>query len=285
MDLSQSRIPRVVLSLAAAVAVAAVASCGSEGATDGQVLGPAAAEATEHRNDDGAKPDGDGGKKDDGKRHDDGEFHARLCGYEETPAVSTSGSGTFFAKVDKDQIWFKLTYRDLEAPVTVAHIHFGQPGVAGGVSAFLCGGGGKPACPPPPAEIEGTVVADDVVGPAAQGIAAGELDELLHALRNGLTYANVHSEMFTAGEVRGQIVGGHDDHGDAHGHDHAKADDHGRDHAGGCSAHHCLPCQHVKPPDGKKDGGAPNGPAPNGPGPNGPGPKDDHGHDGPPTST
>lgn len=28
-----------------------------------------------------------------------------------------------------------------------AHIHVGRPGTNGGVAAFLCGGGDKPACP------------------------------------------------------------------------------------------------------------------------------------------
>ena len=44
-----------------------------------------------------------------------------------------------------------------------------------------------------------------MVGPAGQGIDAGELDELLDALKSGVTYANVHSTKFPAGEVRAQI--------------------------------------------------------------------------------
>jgi hypothetical protein len=35
----------------------------------------------------------------------------------------------------------------LEGSVTAAHIHLGQEDGVGGVIAFLCGGGGKPACP------------------------------------------------------------------------------------------------------------------------------------------
>jgi hypothetical protein len=240
MDLSQSRIPRVVLSLVALAAVAAAASCGSEGSTAGQALGPAVNEVTAAHRDDRGKGDDDRGH---GRDHDRGRtFRARLCGYEETPAVSTSGSGRFAVTVRHDgTLAFKLTYRDLVAPVAVAHIHFGAPGTAGGVSAFLCGGGGKPACPQPPATIEGTIVAADVVGPAAQGIAAGELDELVHALRNGLTYANVHSETFPAGEIRGQILG-HDGHG-------KRGHGHGRAHDRGAGCHECLPCLNVDPPD------------------------------------
>ncbi|MDQ4029624.1 MAG: CHRD domain-containing protein, partial [Actinomycetota bacterium] len=77
--------------------------------------------------------------------------------------------------------------------------------VAGGVIAFLCGGGGKPACPATHGTVEGTIRPADVIGPAAQGIAAGEFDELVRAIRAGATYANVHSGTYPAGEIRGQI--------------------------------------------------------------------------------
>jgi hypothetical protein len=50
-----------------------------------------------------------------------------------------------------------------------------------------------------------TIDEDDVVGPSGQGIAAGEFDELVAALRAGRAYANVHSTLFGTGEIRGQI--------------------------------------------------------------------------------
>ena len=93
---------------------------------------------------------------------------------------------------------------DLEAPVLFAHIHFGQRSVNGGVAAFLCGGGSKPACPQS-GTVTGTIVPTDVIGPVGQGIAAGEFDELVAAIRAGRAYANVHSTKFPGGEVRGQI--------------------------------------------------------------------------------
>lgn len=68
-----------------------------------------------------------------------------------TPVISTTGSGEFGARITKDEtaIEFELTYGGLESVATAAQIHVGQPGVNGGVSAFLCGGGDKPPCPPP----------------------------------------------------------------------------------------------------------------------------------------
>jgi len=46
----------------------------------------------------------------------------------------------------------------------------------------------------------------------AQGMATGDFDELVAAIRNGLAYANVHAAQSTGGEIRGQIRrgGGHD---------------------------------------------------------------------------
>ena len=132
-------------------------------------------------------------------------FVARLTGFQETPSISTRGRGHFEAWIEHDRIDFKLSYDNLEASVAVAHIHLGQRHTAGGVGAFFCGGGNKPACPPS-GTVTGTIAAADVLGPANQGIAPGELHELVRAMRAGATYANVHSNQFPGGEIRGQIV-------------------------------------------------------------------------------
>jgi hypothetical protein len=133
-------------------------------------------------------------------------FLTRLEGFDEVPAVSTTGRGTFRARLSGSTIEFELSYAGLSGPATAAHIHFGQKDVNGGVSAFLCGGGGKPACPGgTSATVTGTIVAADIVGPADQGIAAGEIAELIRALSLGTAYANVHTGAFRNGEVRGQI--------------------------------------------------------------------------------
>jgi hypothetical protein len=148
-------------------------------------------------------------------------FRANLSGYQEIiagppegGAVSTVGSGRFTAKVRKnpDRIEYRLRYENLEGATTSqAHIHFGQRHTNGGVSAFLCGGGDKPPCTPDSGDISGTIDAADVIGPVNQGIAAGELAELIRAMRNGATYANIHTDIYPGGEIRGQIKGGGDD--------------------------------------------------------------------------
>src|ERR1043166_46528 len=144
-----------------------------------------------------------------------------LTGYEETPsAVSTTGNGTFKATISNDEsrIDWELSYSDLEGAVQQAHIHFGQKSTMGPISVFLCtnlgnGPAGTQPCPAPPATISGTITAADVTNLANErGISAGELDELLKAMRAGATYVNVHSTRWPQGEIRSQIDGnsGHD---------------------------------------------------------------------------
>lgn len=133
---------------------------------------------------------------------------ADLRGFDEVPAVSSTGSGEFRGEISKDEgsIEFELSYEDLEGTTTLAaHIHVGQVGVIGGVSAFLCGGGGKPACPTTSGTVTGTITASDVIGPTGQGVAPGELDELLNAIGEGVTYVNVHTNKHPGGEIRGQV--------------------------------------------------------------------------------
>ncbi len=142
---------------------------------------------------------------------DEGRLRAALRGYSEVPAISSTGMGRFTARVSEDgsAIDYQLSYAGLEGTATASHIHIGQKDVNGGVIAFLCGGGGKPACPIE-GEVTGTITAADVAGPAAQGIAPGEFAELLRAIDAGVTYVNVHSTKHPGGEIRGQVKGGTD---------------------------------------------------------------------------
>jgi hypothetical protein len=163
--------------------------------------------------------------------HDNSRFDANLTGYEETPTLSTQGTGTFKAWINrgKDEIRYVLTYagpfdaNPAGGTVTQAHIHLGAPAIAGGVAAFLCtnlgnGPAGTPACPAAPATVTGTITPAQIVGgAAAQGIQVGEFAELVRALRAGAAYANVHTTTFPAGEIRGQISDDDDGH---HGGDH-----------------------------------------------------------------
>ena len=131
-----------------------------------------------------------------------------LTGYQENPDVSSTGTGSFEATIDDDAqtITYELSYSGIEGgDAFAAHIHFGKRAVNGGVSAFLCGGGDKPACPATEGTVTGVIDAADIVGPAGQGIEAGSFIELVAAMRAGHSYANVHSPRWPGGEIRAQI--------------------------------------------------------------------------------
>lgn len=150
-------------------------------------------------------------------------LRATLTGFQETPnTLSTTGSGRFAAKVNEagDAFDFKLEWKGLVGTVTQAHIHFGQSGLSGGIMIWLCGTATNPGPPAPaplpatcptttPGEgtVEGTIKKENVIGPAGQGIAAGEFAEALKAIRVGAAYANIHSTLYPGGEIRGQILG------------------------------------------------------------------------------
>src|SRR5712692_733850 len=133
---------------------------------------------------------------------------AKLSGFLEVPvSISTAGNGEFRATVNESEtmITYELKYEDLEGgTVLAAHVHIGQRATAGGVMFFLCGGGGKPACPSS-GTVTGTVVAADIIGPEAQGVSPGQLAEAIRAMRVGAAYANVHTTTYPTGEIRGQI--------------------------------------------------------------------------------
>ena len=154
------------------------------------------------------------GDRDDDRGRQKSRFfvHATLEGYQEVPAISTTGKGRFRAWVDTvaNTITWKLSYDALEGEVTQSHVHFGQMTANGGVSFFLCTNGGNgPAgtqlCPVGPAELTGVITPDLVIGPAGTGIEPGAFDEIVAAIRNGTAYANVHSAKWPAGEIRGQL--------------------------------------------------------------------------------
>ena len=147
----------------------------------------------------------------------DDDIKATLRGFEEVPAISTASTGKFRGEINHESIEYKLSYSGLEAPVRQAHIHLGQMAVNGGIVVFLCQTtafpdptGHAPTCPQS-GTVTGTFTAANVLAVPAQGIAAGEFGELLRAIRRGVTYANVHSDKFPGGEIRGQIRSQDDD--------------------------------------------------------------------------
>jgi hypothetical protein len=143
-------------------------------------------------------------------------FGARLRGFEEVPSISTAGQGFFFATLNPagTALDFALFYLSLQGSVAQAHIHVGNPGVNGGIVLFFCTNLAPPAgVPVPPAcpsaagvnTVTGALTASNVITQTGQGISAGDFAEAIRAMRSGFAYANVHSDQFPGGEIRGQI--------------------------------------------------------------------------------
>jgi CHRD domain len=140
-------------------------------------------------------------------------FSAKLGGFSEVPSINSNGTGTLELDVGTAAITYTLSYSGLGSPVTQAHIHIGQEHTAGGIMVFLCSNlgnapAGTPACPTGPGTVTGTIMAASVIGPAPQGVAAGDFNALVKAIANNAAYGNVHTTVFPGGEIRGQIQSG-----------------------------------------------------------------------------
>jgi hypothetical protein len=141
-------------------------------------------------------------------------FRASLTGYQEVPSVSSRADGEFAARLAADgrSVEYTLAYAGLQADVVMAHIHFAQKSVNGPIIVWLCGTAAQPGptgtatCPGRSGVVHGVFTSDNVLAsPTTQQLAAGELSELVDAMRAGVAYVNVHSTVSPGGEIRGQI--------------------------------------------------------------------------------
>jgi hypothetical protein len=150
-----------------------------------------------------------------------------LRSIEEVPAISSlNASGHFKATLDEENltITYELTYSALEGAPLAGHVHVGQAGVNGNIPLFICANApalppaGTPpvqACPPGPVTLTGVWTPADIIPRPTQGIGAtvngvttatnDDFVELMRLMRLGVMYANVHSTLYTGGEIRGQI--------------------------------------------------------------------------------
>ncbi len=141
-------------------------------------------------------------------------MHAKLSGFQEvTPKLSPS-TGHFEATVTGSTLSYTLTYTKLSSPAFMAHIHFGQPAVNGGIFLWLCGTPGTlfagppgtPACPANGGTVSRSVTASDIVAPSpSQNLAAGDFAGALAIIAAGDAYVNIHTTNFPGGEIRGAV--------------------------------------------------------------------------------
>ena len=139
-------------------------------------------------------------------------LHASLTGFQESPPKLSNGTGTFSATISGGVLTYKLTYENLSSSAFMAHIHFGQKAVSGGIFIWLCQSpsapsptANTPTCPAGGGTVIGTANAASVVKIDGQTLNAGNFDDAIAIIRSGEAYVNVHTTNFKPGEIRGQI--------------------------------------------------------------------------------
>jgi len=123
-------------------------------------------------------------------------FHAPLTGAQEVPPNISPATG--FAKIilndAEDHLSIFWRFSDLLAPQTAAHIHCCTPPGANAPVRVV-----PPTLPlGSPQEFEFDIP-DLLAGPALTRA------DFVQAMKDGLTYFNVHTQQFPGGEIRGQI--------------------------------------------------------------------------------
>lgn len=120
--------------------------------------------------------------------------------------ATASGSGTAFGTYDTDSnvLTYTVEVSGLSGNATLAHFHFGAPGVYRG-----------------PIRVERPTLSLDTLAGAKSGmfsgsedldlitdppLPAGGVDQLESELLAGLWYINIHTTAFPAGEIRGQVT-------------------------------------------------------------------------------
>jgi hypothetical protein len=117
------------------------------------------------------------------------QFEAVLDGLQQVPPNATPGSGLVTVELDDSTDMVTITsgtYQDLLANAIASHIHgLAGPGVNAAVLVPLTVSGGT----------AGTITGNGVIT-AAQAL----------GMEQGLTYVNVHTQVFPGGEIRGQLL-------------------------------------------------------------------------------
>src|SRR5216683_2972701 len=141
-------------------------------------------------------------------------MRAKLTGFQENLPKLSPSTGHFEATVTGSTLSYTLTYSKLSSPAFMAHIHFGQPTVNGGVFLWLCGTPntptagppGTPACPPDGGTVSRSgVTAADIQAVSGQNLSAGDFAGALAIIAAGDAYVNVHTVNFGGGEIRGAV--------------------------------------------------------------------------------
>lgn len=131
-------------------------------------------------------------------------YAASLSGANEVPAVTSSGTGSFTATLDANNVLtYSLTFSGLNSSATLAHIHGpASTTVSTGVLVDFnnAAAGRIITFGAPSGSGSGTI---DLKLAATATVSGDSLRKLFDL---GLTYVNIHSATSGGGEIRGQIV-------------------------------------------------------------------------------
>lgn len=132
-------------------------------------------------------------------------WRATLAGASESPATTSTATGTFSATLDETAgtLTWTLSVPNIK-DATAAHIHTGAAGANGPVVLNLFAAiptGPTTILPASSISTSGTARAIDLVGPLAQNFPG-----LVSAIKGGTAYVNVHTVANPGGEIRGQIT-------------------------------------------------------------------------------
>ena len=131
-------------------------------------------------------------------------FSATLSGSDEVPPTESNSTGTakFQVNDNNSQVSYWVNITGIKK-VNQAHIHNGTSGENGDIVATLSKGkSAKGDDRPPQIGFAGNITKDDLQGP----LKGKEISDLITLMSDGGAYANVHTDKYPKGAIRGQIA-------------------------------------------------------------------------------
>jgi hypothetical protein len=122
------------------------------------------------------------------------------------PVTSPNGTGVFTATLDTSTnvFTYDITFSGLTSNVTLGHIH--GPATTTQSVGVILNFATLPGATFTLSATSGTAHGSTILNAANQLTATVNGDSLRKLLFAGLTYANIHTTNFPAGEIRGQII-------------------------------------------------------------------------------
>jgi hypothetical protein len=124
-------------------------------------------------------------------------FNAKLTGQEEVPPVETQATGMADFTHIGENVDYVINATNIKN-VTEGHIHTGVNGTNGPIVVTLF------MAEPNTNEVneKGSITGDKLRGP----LEGKAVSDLVASMKNGSTYANIHTDQKPNGEIRGQIM-------------------------------------------------------------------------------